>query len=190
MCNQDNTCTCVSGWAGHDCSVSFLFSSLFLLFFFSFLLFLNSSFTLRSLPRPPSLSFRVVSSLSGLFDCCVDTKRPSRIPRYYPSPLLFFPSFLLLVFSLSYFISSPLLSSLLLLFSLSLNLGLSIGGSGLLGSYYNGTNFETYLGRRIDATINFNVGGGNPPLLSLSPSFFYILFYLFILFPFLTVLFL
>lgn len=40
--------------------------------------------------------------------------------------------------------------------------GITTGGDGLVGNYFNGTNFETYVSTRKDPTINFNWGDGAP----------------------------
>lgn len=40
--------------------------------------------------------------------------------------------------------------------------GLTGKGDGLVGNYYNGTNFETYVGTRIDRSISFNWGDAAP----------------------------
>jgi hypothetical protein len=41
--------------------------------------------------------------------------------------------------------------------------GMEGNGTGLTGTYFNGTNFETETGNRIDADVNFN-WGTNPPM--------------------------
>ncbi|UII24024.1 PA14 domain-containing protein [Fulvivirga ligni] len=40
--------------------------------------------------------------------------------------------------------------------------GLTGNGDGLVGEYYNGMNFQNYVGSRVDPEINFNWGGGSP----------------------------
>jgi hypothetical protein len=40
--------------------------------------------------------------------------------------------------------------------------GITTGGDGLIGNYFNGANFESYASTRKDPTINFNWGDGSP----------------------------